>query len=123
MSEIGELDRAISKHAQWKIRLRTAIDTGQSEWTPEAVQSDRNCDFGKWLHALSEEEKRSELWGKVAKLHANFHMVAAKILRLALDGRQDEANSLLTAKGGEFADSSVKLINAMADWKKILYRV
>lgn len=120
MSHIGELDRAISKHAQWKMRLRNAIDTGTSEWSPETVASDKNCDFGKWLHSLSEEEKQSKIWANIQKLHADFHVIAAGILRLALEGKHEEAMVALTSRGGAFSEASVKLINMMANWKKII---
>jgi Chemoreceptor zinc-binding domain len=114
MSSLSEIDRAISKHAMWKMHLRTAIDTGKSESTPDRVGSDNLCDFGTWLHALPDEERNSAEWIKVQTLHAEFHGLAAKVLKMALDGNREEANAAL-ASG--FKTASAKLTNAMVDWK------
>ncbi|MET1255541.1 CZB domain-containing protein [Aliikangiella maris] len=50
MSTYDEISKAIAAHGQWKQKLRTAIDTGECESTPERVKQDNNCSFGKWLH-------------------------------------------------------------------------
>ena len=118
VSNVAELDKAISAHAKWKIRLREAIDTGHSEWRPETVRLDNICDFGKWLHALPDSEKTSAYWKRVQKLHAEFHVVAAKVLRLALEGRKREAEAAMETSGSEFKVASSKLINTMSEWKK-----
>ena len=120
MSNVNELDKAISAHARWKIRLREAIDTGKSEWSPEKVRQDNLCDFGKWLYSLSDSEKASGYWKQVQKLHAEFHIVAAKVLQLALEGHKNEAEATMDTSGSEFKLASSKLINMMTEWKKII---
>lgn len=117
MSTRSELDRAISKHAMWKMHLRAAIDTWKSESTPDRVDSDNLCDFGTWLYSLPDEERDSVEWIKVQTLHAEFHNLAAKVLKLALDGNMDEANA---AMASVFKTASAKLTNAMVDWKNKL---
>jgi hypothetical protein len=118
MSNVRELDKAISAHAKWKIRLREAIDTGKSEWSSDNVRLDNLCDFGKWLYSLPEAEKSPGHWQKIQKLHAEFHIVAAKVLQLALEGRRAEANAAMETSGSEFKLASSKLINTMSEWKK-----
>jgi hypothetical protein len=45
---------AVASHGRWKKRLLAAIDTGESEWTPEFVESCHNCQFGQWLDSVPE---------------------------------------------------------------------
>jgi hypothetical protein len=112
-----EIDKAISKHALWKMHLRTAIDTGKSDWNPETVRQDDLCNFGKWLYALSDSEKASPDWISVRARHTNFHSIAAKVLQLALTGQKEAAEEALTGNRSEFKQASAKLTNAMVGWK------
>lgn len=83
-----EIGKAITAHGQWKQKLRSAIDTGTSESTPERVRKDNNCSFGKWLHdRIDENDKSSPHYLEAVKLHAKFHVEAASVLKLALAGR------------------------------------
>jgi hypothetical protein len=118
MFNLRQLDKAISAHAMWKIRLREAIDTGKSEWSPDKVRLDNLCDFGKWLYSLPDSEKGSGNWIQVQKLHAEFHIVAAKVLQWALEGRKTEAEAAMNTSGSEFKVASALLINTMSEWKK-----
>jgi len=117
MIHIPEIDKAISKHAMWKMHLRTAIDTGKSDWDPETVRLDNLCDFGKWLYALQGSEQASPDWIRVNKLHAVFHDVAAKVLQFALSGQKELAEEALNGNRSEFKQASAQLTNAMVAWK------
>jgi len=116
MSDRREINKAIANHGYWKVRLNDAIETGNSEWSPEKVRQDDLCNFGKWFYALSPEEKASEFWKKVQPLHAQFHREAAKVLKLALDGHKDEAFALTTDMRGDFLRLSMELTNALHAW-------
>ncbi len=110
-------DRAIAAHARWKFELREAIDTGKSSWAVRDVRTDNACEFGKWLSALPESQRRSEHYTKVRALHVDFHTVAAEVLELALAGRKDEATAAM-AFGSRFAVVSSKLTGAVLAWQK-----
>lgn len=114
-------DRAIAAHARWKFELREAIDTGKSQWAVRDVRTDSACEFGKWLAALPESQRRSEHYTKVRALHAEFHTVAAEVLELALAGRKDEANAAV-AFGSRFTVVSANLTGAVLAWQKDLSR-
>lgn len=101
----------------WKHRLRSAVDTGKSEFSVGVVCLDNQCPFGKWLHSVDLEMKATARWKCVKTAHADFHREAAKVLDLALTGRQAEARDALgfTSK---FTAASAKLTQEMMAWKK-----
>lgn len=119
MSDIEKITKAIGAHVQWKQRLRNAIDTGTSEWTVEHVAPDNLCDFGKWLYSLPERERHNGHWKTVRTLHATFHGEAAKVLGLALGGKQGEANIAMEF-GSNYVTISNKLTWAMMEWRKAI---
>jgi hypothetical protein len=112
-----EVDNAITAHGMWKRRLRMVIETGKSEWSPEGVRPDNLCAFGKWLHALPSLTKSSPEWKEIQALHADFHVEAARVLQLALDGKRAEADAALGA-GSRFGSISSNLVGALMNWKK-----
>jgi len=117
MSVHDEIDKAISAHGMWKQKLRTAIESGESESTPEKVSSDKNCSFGKWLHErIDPSAKESSYYGEIVQLHAEFHVAAGEILRLALLGDQEKANQLM-GLSEDFAQKSGYLTKKMQEWQ------
>jgi hypothetical protein len=104
----------------WKARLNSAIETGASEFAPEKVCTDNQCDFGQWLYGatLTVADKAGDHYEKVRKAHSEFHKLAGDVLRLALAGnKKDEARRLICA-GSRFADLSASLTTAMMAWRK-----
>lgn len=114
-SRTEEIQKAIGAHGMWKVRLRKAVETGQSEWTVAHVKADNNCDFGKWLHGLPEHEKKAENWGKIRDLHAKFHEEAARILECAITGKKAQAADSLEL-GSPFTNASANLTSLMMKW-------
>jgi hypothetical protein len=111
-----DLNRAIAAHAKWKYRLMEAIEAGRSEWRVENLRADDACDFGKWLAALPLSERLSNSFKQVRSLHAEFHVLASKVLELALSGRVAEATAAM-ALGSRFAAVSSQLTMAVLEWK------
>jgi methyl-accepting chemotaxis protein len=119
MTKTECINHAIAAHGMWKTRLRKAIETGKSEWTVDSVQRDDVCEFGQWLHSSAPGEQMSEQWHKVKDLHAEFHKEAARVLALALAGRQAEAEEAV-ALGSHFVRTSANLTHTMVDWRDSL---
>lgn len=117
---VREINKAMAAHGAWKIRLREAIESGTSEYSPEIVAVDKVCEFGKWLYSISTSERSNPYWPEVQQLHKQFHEEAGRILKLALNGNQDEALNLTTAFDGKFVTTSIALTNKLNDWKKTL---
>lgn len=120
MTVYDEIDKAISAHGMWKQKLRSAIDTGECESTPEKVKADNNCGFGKWLHErIDPMVKSSPHYNEVVALHADFHKEAGVILELALNGNAVQANQKMGISG-DFAKYSAALTRKMKDWQGAL---
>lgn len=113
-STVAHIDAAIAAHELWKRRLLTAIETGDSEWTPRTVKLDNLCVFGQWLYSCPPEEKASPHYSIVKQIHAQFHTEAGKILEIALRGNKDNA---ITEMGGQYAEISSSLLAEMLKWK------
>ena len=120
MSVKDEIDKAIGAHGAWKQKLRTAIETGECESTPERVKQDNNCSFGKWLHERIDASSKSSVYYKEAlNLHAEFHKEAGRILEIALNGDKDDAKALLQI-GSNFAKTSANLTKKLQEWQSTL---
>jgi len=117
MSLKDEITKAVGAHGMWKKRLDSAIDTGSSEFTPERVCADNQCDFGKWLYGgtITAADKTNPHYEAVRKRHAEFHKSAADVLKLALAGKKNEAHRLIGTEG-RFTAASADLTKAMMTW-------
>jgi len=112
---IERIDAALTSHELWKARLSSVIESGSSEWAPQTVKQDNQCDFGKWLYAFAPQEKTTPRYGVVKHLHAQFHIEAGRILEIALRGDRDNAIAEM-AKGRRYAEISAALINELRNW-------
>lgn len=119
MMTIDEINKAIGNHGLWKLRLRSAIDTGKSDYSVANVRPDNLCEFGKWLNTFSAADKNSEQFKKVKDLHAQFHHEAANVIALAVEGKKHEAEIAMSPTGA-FTKISAKLTSAMIAWGKTL---
>ncbi len=119
MSDQQQLTKGIASHGMWKQRLVDAIENGKSEWQPETVCQDDQCEFGKWLYSCTPQDRASEHYPKVKRLHAEFHKVAANVLQLALNKEREDAEKAI-GHGSKYADISSELTRSMMEWKKTL---
>jgi hypothetical protein len=112
-----EIKNAIGSHGRWKGRLKKAIETGKIDALFSTVQSDHECEFGKWLHSLSaaQKEKHFSNYQKVQALHAVFHEQASRTVQLAQAGNKNGAMKMLDVNGG-FTVTSGELSTAMLAW-------
>lgn len=112
MMAIPEAGMYIWAHSQWKQRLRSAIETGKSEFSPEVVCTDNSCELGKWLHGLAPRQKTSPQWKKLQALHAEFHLETARVLKLALAGERNDAEKGIVL-GSDFSRLSASLADLL----------
>jgi len=115
-AHVDQINRAIAAHGTWKNRLKQAIDSGASDITPEKASADDQCEFGRWLHALPETERQSTGCREIAALHSCFHHEAGDVLRLALEGKKQQALQCLGIDSS-FTAASSKLTSQMMAWK------
>ena len=111
------IETAIASHGAWRARLREAAATGTSDVDLARVKRDDLCDLGKWLYREADAvDRRSASYGRVRQVHAVFHLEAARVLELALQGRQAEAEAAMAIRT-PFASMSAALAAALTAWR------
>ena len=110
------INDAIGAHGAWKFKLKSAVARGESALSPQTVQRDDCCDFGRWLYGPTIEgaTRNGMPYKVVRRLHAEFHVCAAEVLSKAVSGERTEAATLLS---GAFSERSHRLVTALTKWK------
>ncbi|MGC9163622.1 MAG: CZB domain-containing protein [Thiomonas sp.] len=88
---------AIAAHQRWKNRLKDVV-LGRSQETldPAVVGRCDACDLGIWLEAQANDARiPAHLMDQLKQEHAQFHSLAADIIRLADQGQSEEAMQAL----------------------------
>jgi hypothetical protein len=118
MPDVSEIDKAEAAHSIWNTRLRNNIFSGKLDVPVDTIRLDNECFFGRWLYgdSMTARDKSSEYYRVVKILHAHFHRTAAEVAALAIRGRQLEVEASMR-EGGEYANASAKLSQAIAAWK------
>ncbi len=112
-----DLDHANMAHAQWKVKLRSAIASKSTLETP-AISKDNLCEFGQWLHGEAKAKYGSlPSYGKCVSAHAAFHIEAGKIASLVNGKRYEDAHSMLEL-GTPFSIASGDVTGAILQLQK-----
>jgi methyl-accepting chemotaxis protein len=112
-----DLNQAIEKHAEWKVKFRTAI-TKKETMDADTISRDNCCELGKWLHG----DGRTTL-GKLGSFsdcvlkHAAFHAEAGKVARTINSGNFTQAEAMLGG-GSSYARASTEVGMAISRLKK-----
>ncbi|MFN7088055.1 MAG: CZB domain-containing protein [Burkholderiales bacterium] len=111
------LDEAIAKHAEWKVKFRSAIGKKEKLDAP-AISVDNRCDLGKWLHGEGKmaHGAKAEYRTLVAR-HAEFHKAAGKVAEAINAGKYDVAEKML-APATEYGVASSNVATAITSLKK-----
>jgi methyl-accepting chemotaxis protein len=112
-----DLNKAIEKHADWKLKFRSAISK-QEKMDDVTISKDDCCELGMWLHGES-KEKFSQLQAHVDCItkHAVFHIEAGKVAKAINAGKYAEAEAMLGA-GTNYANASSTVGVAILKLKK-----
>ena len=113
-----EINEYIRQHRDWKEHLLEAINTGKSEYSPEAIAGDHECAFGKWIYSADSATRSTPQYEETKRLHAEFHQKASKVLADALAGHRDQA--LHDVEHGAFNKATSALVVSMMRWKRSL---
>ncbi len=111
-----DLDAAMEKHAEWKVKLRSAI-VNRGQLDAATIAKDDCCQLGQWFHGAGKSKlgKKPEFQSLVA-LHRAFHAEAGKVSNLINKKKYAEAERSL-GSGTNFANASVSVRNAIAALK------
>jgi uncharacterized phage infection (PIP) family protein YhgE len=112
---------AISAHASWKQRLRTAVNTGRvgKDTNPTTVARDNACDFGRWLHGEARDTVDPTRLKQIINLHATFHHEAAAVLAAVARNDLEEAKKQLLDDNG-YAGALAALTDFLLSWSREL---
>lgn len=90
-----DLDHAIQKHSEWKIKFRSAISKQETIDTAN-ISKDGCCDFGKWLHGEAKANfGRLASYSECVTKHAAFHIEAGKVAATINHKKYAEAEKML----------------------------
>ena len=91
-----DLDGALKKHSDWKVKLRTAISNKET-LDFATISKDNCCDFGQWLHHEDTHPQIAHLqsYQDCMKQHAIFHVEAGKVAAIINAKKYDQAQQLL----------------------------
>ena len=97
----------ISAHVMWKQRLISLL-TGKSEerLDPTTIALDNRCALGKWIYGDGQIMAELPAYEEVRLMHAQFHRLAAEVVKLHQMGNSSAAEVLLN---GEYSKLSEKL--------------
>ncbi|MBI1358388.1 MAG: hypothetical protein GC160_28970 [Acidobacteria bacterium] len=117
-SLVDQIMEHIRQHSAWKARMLEAIQTGRWPGLVSEVSVDNKCAFGRWLGDFAADFQDDPHYQDVKRLHAAFHVQAAKTLSDGLAGRRDEA--IRDVENGAFSKASSALVLAMSRWRLTL---
>jgi hypothetical protein len=117
--DTGMIQKGIACHGQWKVLLIRMMDSGEYSLKPEEVMRDTICEFGRWLNALPEADRASAQWNRIKVLHAQFHVEASRLMKMAMAGRKDEVTAELNSLSS-FSRVSSQMTMALIAWRNSL---
>jgi methyl-accepting chemotaxis protein len=114
-----DLDGALKKHSDWKVKLRTAI-VNKERLDADTISRDDCCDFGVWLHHEGSHSKVSHLdsYQNCVGRHYEFHQAAGAIARAINAEKYEEADVMLNDSNGDFIKASGTVGVAIMKLKK-----
>lgn len=100
-----DFDKAMAAHADWKVKLRVALDN-RDTMDADRVCSDKNCDLGRWLHGDGHHQcGGAPSFGACVEAHANFHREAGAVAT-TINRRDYVKAEQMLGIGSTFADAS-----------------
>jgi methyl-accepting chemotaxis protein len=114
-----DIESAVAAHAQWKVKLRSAIASGET-LDARSISADDCCALGKWLHGdakrlMAGRPAFADCLGK----HAVFHREAGRVAEAINAKKMDVANAMLEG-GTAYAQASSAVGVALGRLKREL---
>ncbi len=111
------LDSAIQKHTEWKVKFRTAI-AKKEQMDAVTIGKDNCCELGKWLHGEGKTQCGSlASYATTVSKHAAFHVEAGKVATAINAKKYAEAEAML-GSGSAFTSVSAEVGLAPTRLKK-----
>ncbi|MCX6154548.1 MAG: CZB domain-containing protein [Candidatus Kapabacteria bacterium] len=110
-----DLTNAIEVHLRWKKNLVDFIKNNKLEnLDPQIITEDNQCELGIWIYSQgSFEYSGVPVFEELKANHAHFHICAANVVKLKINGEDELAESMVTNYGTEYALATSKTINSI----------
>ena len=84
-----DMKGALDAHLAWSKRLEDVLSGKSDEQLePSSVASDCECTLGKWIHGPARTKMGNTVdYEELLKVHADFHLSAAEVLKDFLHGQ------------------------------------
>ena len=113
------LDEAIQKHAEWKVKFRVAINKKET-MDANTLKTDNHCSLGQWLHGEGQQlHSNKPGFNELVAKHAAFHRAAGKVAETINAGQYDVASGMLDG-GTEYTQASLAVGVAINSLKKTI---
>mgnify|MGYP003572345585 CR=1 FL=1 len=106
---------AIVSHTAWKKHLHNVVDAGKNE----SNLGQKTCELSKWFEENVKELSQYKHYPLVTELHNKFHQETDKIIQLALNGKQQQANAAVEY-GSDFDKISKELVQTLIAWHDVV---
>ncbi len=111
-----DLESAIGKHAEWKVKFRAAIGK-KSQMDIAQVSNIHQCEIGCWLdHKGKQQNGHLPEFAHLIDVHKQFHVAAAQVASLINAGNYAQAESMLN--GPAYAGVSRQIASSIMKLKK-----
>ncbi|MFZ6745640.1 CZB domain-containing protein [Undibacterium sp. JH2W] len=116
-----DLESAISKHAEWKVKFRAAIGK-KSQMDIGLISNIHQCEIGCWLdHEGKQQNAHLPEFAHLIDAHKQFHVAAAKVASLINIGQYVAAESMLN--GPVYTGVSRQIATGIMKLKKSVVNV
>jgi hypothetical protein len=110
-----DLSTAISAHAEWKTKLRSAAER-KEKLDVATISADNCCALGKWLHGEAKAKYGAlPAYKECLTTHAQFHSIAGQVAAKVNQAQFDET---LIGTGSPFGAASNLVGTAIIHLKK-----
>jgi methyl-accepting chemotaxis protein len=112
-----DLEKAISKHAEWKMNFRTAINK-QQKLDAATIRKDNCCELGRWLHGDAKSRHGGlAAYTELLTQHAAFHVEAGKVADAINNAKFEQAAAMIESST-PFASTSSAVGTAIIRLRK-----
>jgi hypothetical protein len=112
-----DLNGAIQKHGEWKLKFRKAI-ADKETMDVETIAKDNCCELGKWLHGEAKSKfGRLQSYTTCVAKHAAFHTAASQVAKAINAKKFVEAEAMINS-GTEYKETSSAVAVAIMSLKK-----
>lgn len=112
-----DLEQAIHKHGEWKVKFRTALGRHET-FDAATIAKDNCCELGKWLYGEAKTRWSAlPAYRSCVAKHAEFHTQAARVAQAINAKKYPEAEALL-GPGSAYSSASQDVVVAIAQLKR-----